>query len=129
MISLTKPSDLCAPVNKRGEEPGADQHPFHLMCYKAKGDAPFGTKVVWLNNQFGPLNGVRLSHRPRFCVPSTKNPSSTTTTTTQATTTTTSSTTSTSAPTTTTTTSTTTSTTIYGSPSRAFLDDSHDLLD
>ena len=66
VISLVKPSDLCAPVNKRGEEPGAETHPFHLMCYKAKGNAPFGTKQVWLGDQFGSLNGVRLSHRPRL---------------------------------------------------------------
>src|SRR5262245_33533717 len=126
VIDLLKPSDLCAPVNKRGEEPGADQHPFHLMCYKAKGNAPFGTKQVWLGDQFGSLNGVRLSHRPRFCVPSTKNPSATTTTT--STTTTSTSTTSTTQATTTTTTSTTTTTTIAGSPSAAFLEDSRDLL-
>ena len=100
VIDLQKVTDLCAPVNKRGEEPGAETHPIHLLCYKAKGDAPFGTKLVWLNNQFGALNGVRLSHRPRFCVPSTKNPSSTTTTTSTSTTT----------------------TTMAGSPSAAFLE-------
>jgi hypothetical protein len=69
-------------VNKNNEDPGADQHLYHLLCYRARGNAPFGTKQVWLDSQFGPLNQVSLSHRPRFCVPSLKNPTTTTTTTT-----------------------------------------------
>jgi hypothetical protein len=127
-IDLLKPTDLCAPVNKNNEDPGAENHVFHLLCYRSRGNAPFPTKQVWLNNQFGPLSGVRLSHRPRFCVPSQKNPGTTTTTTTVVTTTTT-----TTAPTTTTTTTapttTTTTTTIYGMPSAAFLDGPDDLLE
>jgi hypothetical protein len=90
-----------------GRDEGAETHQFHLLCYRARGNAPFGTKQVWLGTQFGALNGVSLSHRPRFCVPSMKNPTSTTTTTTM----------------------TTTTTTMAGSPSSAFLEDSLDLLD
>ena len=106
-IDLLKPTDLCAPVDKNGEDPGAENHVFHLLCYRARGNAPFGTKQVWLDNQFGPLNQVSLSHRPRFCVPSTKNNQG---------------------PPTTTTTTTTSTTTVYGHPSAAFLEDPPDLL-
>ncbi len=136
-VDLLKPAQLCAPVNKNNEDPTAPQHPDHLLCYKVKGRAPFSTKQVWLGNQFGPFNGLILTRRQGFCVPSLKNPSSTTTTSTPATTTTsstavqttttsTSTSTSTSSSTTTTSTSTTTSTTQFGSPSAAFLD--HDPL-
>ncbi len=125
-IDLLKPSHLCAPVNKRGEEPGAETHPFHLLCYKVKARAPFNTKHVWLGNQLGPLSDLILTRRQEFCVPSLKNPGSTTTTTAPVTTTTTSTT---GTVPTTTTTSTTTTTTVYSSPSRAFLDVARDLLD
>ena len=70
-IDLLKVTELCAPVDKNGENPGAEQHQGYLLCYQARGNAPFGTKEVWLNDQFGPLNDVSLLHRPRFCVPST----------------------------------------------------------
>ena len=69
-IDLLKVSDLCLPVDKNGEDPGAENHKFKLLCYRSRGNAPFATKQVWLDDQFGPLNGVNLSHRPRFCVPS-----------------------------------------------------------
>jgi hypothetical protein len=69
-IDLLKVTDLCAPVDKNGENPGAENHKFKLLCYMSRGNAPFATKQVWLDDQFGPLNGVSLSHRPRFCVPS-----------------------------------------------------------
>ncbi len=61
-------------MDKNGEDPGAESHVYHLLCYRARGNASFGTKQVWLDSQFGPLNQVSLSHRPRFCVPSLKNP-------------------------------------------------------
>src|SRR5262249_14375019 len=69
-IDLLKVTDLCAPVDKNGENPGAENHKFKLLCYRSRGNAPFATKQVWLDSQFGPLNQVSLSHRPRFCVPS-----------------------------------------------------------
>ena len=33
---LSKPTKLCTPVNKNNEDPGANTHPGHLVCYKAK---------------------------------------------------------------------------------------------
>lgn len=98
-IDLLRPKHLCAPANKRNEEPGAELHPDHLLCYKVKAPAPFAQKQVWLGNQFGPHNQLTLIRRQEFCVPSLKNPGTSTTTT----------------PTT------TTSSTTVGSPSGAFV--------
>jgi hypothetical protein len=128
MVDLLKPVRLCAPANKRNEDPEAPSHPGHLLCYKTK-NTGFGGKQTFTNSQFGPAQPL-LIHRRELCVPTLKNPGSTTTTT-LASTTTTSTTTSTTTTlaTTTTTTSTTTTTTVYSSPSRAFLDPAADLLD
>jgi hypothetical protein len=123
MLDLLKPIRLCAPANKRNEDPTAPQHPFHLLCYKTKNSA-FGMEQTFTNDQFGPAQPL-LIHRRELCVPSTKNGPFPTTTTSTPPTTTTSST----GPVTTTTTSTTTSTTVYGMPSAAFLDEPVDLLD
>jgi hypothetical protein len=86
-IDLLKPSHLCAPVNKRNEEPGAELHPFHLLCYKVKARAPFNQQRVWLGNQLGPLNELMLVRRQEFCIPSRRSPAVTTTTTTSTSTT------------------------------------------
>jgi hypothetical protein len=115
-VDLLKPIRLCAPANKRNEDPTAPQHLFHLLCYKTKNSA-FGTVQTFTNDQFGPAQPL-LIHRRELCVPSTKNGAVPTTTTTSST-----------GPVTTTTTSTTTSTTVYGMPSAAFLDEPVDLLD
>jgi len=123
MLDLLKPVRLCAPANKRNEDPSAPQHLFHLLCYKTK-NSSFGTVQTYTNDQFGPAQPL-LIHRRELCVPSTKNAAFPTTTTSTAATTTTSST----GPVTTTTTSTTTTTTVYGMPSAAFLDEPVDLLD
>src|SRR5262249_46610156 len=88
-IDLLRPSRLCAPVNVRGEEPGAETHPSHLLCYKVKARAPFDDKHVWLGNQLGPLDDVLLTRRQQFCVPSLKTNTTTTTSTTTSSTTTT----------------------------------------
>ncbi len=128
LLDLLKPVRLCAPANKRNEDPTAPNHPGHLLCYKTKNTA-FGTLQTFTNSQFGPAQPL-LIHRRELCVPTLKNPGSTTTTT-LASTTTTSTTTSTTTTlaTTTTTTSTTTTTTVYSSPSGAFLAPAADLLD
>jgi hypothetical protein len=117
-FDLLEPMRLCAPADKNNENPGAEAHPDHLLCYKVKARAPFNTLRVWLSDQFGTLSDRRLIQRQEFCVPSLKNPlptttTSTTTSTTSSTTTssTSSTTTSTTSSTTTTSTSTTTSTT------------------
>jgi hypothetical protein len=130
-VQVQKPTRLCVPTDKNGEDPTAPTFPENFLCYKTKSKgSPSGT--AFLNNQFGAqIYGV--GQRGELCVPTQLNPppttttTSTTTSTTETTTTTTESTTTTTeestttteAPTTTTTT-TTTSTTM-GSPSGAFL--------
>src|SRR5262249_22826921 len=124
-VDLLKPIRLCAPANKRNEDPSAPQHLFHLLCYKTKNSA-FGTVQTFTNDQFGPAQPL-LIHRRELCVPSTKNgavPSTTTTPATPATTTT-----SPTGPITTPTTSPTTSTAVNGMPGAAFRDEPVDLLD
>jgi hypothetical protein len=114
--TLTKPIRLCAPANKNNENPGAQNHPDHLLCYKTKTTTQFGDIVKPIENQFGQTT-LRLIHRRELCVPSLKDPSGTSTTSTTVATTS-----STAAPTTVATTS-TTSTTVIGSPSGAFAED------
>ena len=132
-VDLVKPRWLCAPANKNGEDPTAPTHPSHLLCYKTKTQR-FNERTVFTNDQFTSTT-ARLIKRWELCVPSTKSAAPTTTTsTTAAPTTTTSSTVVTTTVTTTTivtttTTSSTTSTTLYGSPSRAFVEPVRSLLD
>ena len=122
-LDLLKPIRLCAPANKRNEDPSAPSHLFHLLCYKTKNSA-FGTVQTYTNDQFGPGQPL-LIHRRELCVPSTKNGAAppTTTTSTPATTTTSST-----APVPTTTTTSSTTTTTVMSPSGAFLDEPVDLI-
>jgi hypothetical protein len=143
-VDVRRPRELCAPADKNGENPGAESHPDHLLCYEIKNRQKFEDRDTFLNNQFGDQS-FEVKKRGLLCVPSLKNPGTTTTTvpttttTIQTTTTTTAPTTTTTAPTTTTTigttttsttaTTTTTTTTIYGSPSRAFLFPARDLLE
>ncbi len=63
-IDLLKPTELCAPVDKNGEDPGAESHLFHLLCYRARGQRSLRHQAGLARLQFGPLNQVSLSHRP-----------------------------------------------------------------
>jgi len=67
--TLLKPFRLCAPANKNNEDPTAPAHPVHLLCYKSKSTAGFGTLDVTVSNQFGP-DQLTLIHRRELCVPS-----------------------------------------------------------
>jgi len=106
-LTAKKPYRLCAPANKNGEDPTAPSHTGHLLCYKSKSTATFGSISASISNQFGP-DEVLLIHRRELCVPATKNAGSSTTTTS---------------------TSSTTTTTNFGSPSAAFVDRTRQLLD
>lgn len=72
-VKVTRPSRLCLPTNKYNEEPGAENHIAHLMCYRVSGK--FSTPGrVFTNNQFGPSElFVRFPNE--LCVPAVKNPS------------------------------------------------------
>jgi len=139
-VDLVRPRWLCAPANKNNEDPTAPTHPSHLLCYKTKTQR-FTERTVFTNDQFISTT-ARLIKRWELCVPSLKNAGVTTTTTSTTVPTTTVVTTTvatttvptttvvtTTIVTTTVTTSTTTTTTLYGSPSRAFVDPVRSLLD
>jgi cysteine-rich repeat protein/parallel beta-helix repeat protein len=71
-VDVGRPTKLCAPTDKNGEDPGAENHLAHLLCYRIS--RPF-TRVgrVFVNNQFGPGLLYPLN-RDELCVPSLKNP-------------------------------------------------------
>lgn len=75
IVDVRKPKKLCAPVNKNDEEPGAESHPDHLLCYtikRAAGSPPFVTvSPIFVNNQFGPLT-LDARKPAELCVPSLK---------------------------------------------------------
>ncbi len=91
-IDVLEPTRLCAPADKRGEDPGAPQHGAHLLCYRAQlsplvvqspgGEGPptviaqtFQSPVAaaYTNDQFGPER-LQLVDVEELCVPSQKNP-------------------------------------------------------
>jgi hypothetical protein len=122
---VTKPTKLCDPVDKDGENPGAETNPNHLVCYATKltvipkasgGPQPKYIKhrVAVANTNFSPNRHLDATKLAELCVPALKDPPPTTTTTTTTTTitvTTTTTTTTTTTSTTTTSTSTTTTST------------------
>ncbi len=68
-VDIKKPTHLCAPVNKNGEDPTAPSHPEHLLCYKVSGPRPDTQPVVFTNDQFGPDSYTFYGPR-ELCVPS-----------------------------------------------------------
>lgn len=74
IVDLSKPTQLCNPVNKQNENPGAETHPGHLMCYKAKltsGQPRFQQVAsLFVADQFGnqTLDAKKIAE---VCVPST----------------------------------------------------------
>ena len=66
------PKRLCAPVDKNGENPGAQSHPAHLLCYRIS--RPFrSVGRVFINNEFGRGQLYPMS-LDELCVPSLKSP-------------------------------------------------------
>jgi len=76
-VDLSKPSRICNPVNKNGEEPDAKTHPLHLMCYETQrpsGEPKFtGVSPIFVNNQFGPQELTAITPS-ELCVPALKTP-------------------------------------------------------
>ena len=74
-VDLAKPSRLCNPVNKNGEEPGAEANPMHLMCYEAQRarGAPHFSAVgpIFAADQFGPQQ-LTATTPGDLCVPALK---------------------------------------------------------
>lgn len=71
-VDIKQPRHLCAPADKNDEDPDADTHALHLMCYQVRAE-PQRPRGVFTLNQFGPdaydIFGLR-----ELCVPSFKNP-------------------------------------------------------
>jgi hypothetical protein len=73
-VDVKKPTYLCAPVDKNGEDPSAPSHAAHLMCYRAAQISvpPFANVVgVSVNNQFGPETST-VKKPGELCVPASK---------------------------------------------------------
>ncbi len=70
-VDIKKPLHLCAPANKNGENPGADAHPDHYLCYQVRGPRPVTQPTINTDNQFGPDSFTFFGPR-ELCVPSTK---------------------------------------------------------
>src|SRR6185369_13004606 len=76
IVQVKKPSRLCVPVNKNNEEPGAETHADHLLCYQVKQTSfPRFVTVspLFVNDQFGPE--TLDARKPKeLCVPALRNP-------------------------------------------------------
>jgi hypothetical protein len=75
-VEVKKPRRLCAPVDKRDESPGAENHPAHLLCYRIKQvSAPRFAPVspLYTNNQFGPAT-LDARKPAELCVPALRPP-------------------------------------------------------
>jgi hypothetical protein len=72
-VDLSKPSRLCNPANKNGENPGAETHINHLMCYQAQGATPAFSAVspIYVNNQYG-AQQFKATTLVEVCVPALK---------------------------------------------------------
>jgi microsomal dipeptidase-like Zn-dependent dipeptidase len=93
LVDVIAPTRLCAPANKRNEDPSAPGHPEHLLCYQVQlsphvVQPPAGSEgppqlipptfqspaaAIYTNNQFGP-EGLAAVDVDELCVPSAKNP-------------------------------------------------------
>ena len=77
-FDLVKPTRICLPVDKAGENPGAPAHPRHLVCYQVKNTKPpfppadkfRGRKVADANANF-PNQRMDVKAVAELCVPAT----------------------------------------------------------
>ena len=74
-VTLSKPTRLCLPADKNGEDPAAPLHDMHLVCYPAKPakmvppQPKFTPTPLSTNNQFG-NEVLRAKKLHMLCVPS-----------------------------------------------------------
>ena len=52
-VNVMKPRRLCVATDENGEEPGAELHGDHLLCYQVKLQSTFAPIKVYTANQFG----------------------------------------------------------------------------
>jgi hypothetical protein len=73
-IDIKKPSVLCVATDKNGEEPGAENHNEHLLCYKTKLRSPFTPALqAHTDNQFG-IEVIDALKPAEVCIPALVNP-------------------------------------------------------
>jgi hypothetical protein len=73
LVDVVSPQRLCTPVNKNGEEPGAEKRRERLMCYRIRTAAPDPATSVYLDNQFGQQTQA-LGKPGELCVPADAGP-------------------------------------------------------
>jgi hypothetical protein len=75
---VLKPTHLCTPVDKENENPGAETHAGHLMCYQVKlstaGVAKFVPHEVAAANTNFPNARLMAKSLAELCVPAEKDP-------------------------------------------------------
>jgi hypothetical protein len=72
-VNVIKPKKLCVATNKNNEEPGAETHSEHLICYQAKLVSSFTPVRAFTTNQFG--TEVLDAKKPvEVCLPAGLNP-------------------------------------------------------
>jgi len=75
---VLKPAHLCAPVNKGGENAGAELHPSYLLCFKVKrtklapAQAAFVPLLAATSNTNFPDTRLAVSSPTELCVPARK---------------------------------------------------------
>lgn len=75
-VTVKKPTFLCNPVDKNGEDPTAPTRPNHLICYQIKQTDPvkFAKRTeLFVNNQFGP-EALDAKKPALLCVPALTTP-------------------------------------------------------
>ncbi len=73
-VNIMKPRKLCIPTNKANEEPGAELHGEHLLCYQAKLQSTFTPVRAYVANQFG-TETLDVKKAVDICIAAQLNPS------------------------------------------------------
>lgn len=73
-VNIIKPKKLCVPTNKANEEPGAELHGEHLLCYQAKLQSTFIPVRAYTANQFG-TETLDVKKAVEVCIAAQLNPS------------------------------------------------------
>ncbi len=81
-VNILKPKRLCIPTNKANEEPGAELHGEHLLCYHVKLQSTFVPVRAYTANQFGGET-LDVKKAVQLCIAAQLNPSDPTPTPTQ----------------------------------------------
>ena len=75
MVRVRRPSRVCTPVDKNGEDPTAPGHAGHLVCYRVKlpMEVSFPITTVSTNNQIRP-EVLEVLKPTELCLPALKDP-------------------------------------------------------